>query len=90
MTEIVQQKADLPTDYSSEKGLKKVAIAEAAEKHFARPDGTCHCSGGSAQMRGSHCGAAAFEVLSCGRDRVRWPVPLVFYPREAGGRVGRV
>ncbi len=28
-------------------------------------------------LRGSHCGAAAFEVLSCGRDRVRWPVPLV-------------
>ncbi len=27
-------------------------------------------------LRGSHCGAAAVEVLSCGRDRVRWPVPL--------------
>ena len=26
-------------------------------------------------LRGSHCGAA-FEALSCGRDRVRWPVPL--------------
>ncbi len=24
-------------------------------------------------LRGSHCGAAAFEALSCGRDRVRWP-----------------
>ncbi len=41
-------------------------------------------------LRGSHCGAAALEALSCGRDRVRWPVPLAFYPREAGGRVGRV
>ncbi len=40
--------------------------------------------------RGSHCGAAAVEALSCGRDRVRWPVPLAFYPREVGGRVGRV
>ncbi len=27
-------------------------------------------------LRGSHCGAAAFGALSCGRDRVRWPVPL--------------
>ncbi len=27
-------------------------------------------------LRGSHCGAAAFEALSCGRDRVRWSVPL--------------
>ncbi len=23
-------------------------------------------------LRGSHCAAAAFEALSCGRDRVRW------------------
>ncbi len=23
-------------------------------------------------LRGSHCGTAAFEALSCGRDRVRW------------------
>ncbi len=27
-------------------------------------------------LRGSHCEAAAVEGLSCGRDRVRWPVPL--------------
>ncbi len=27
-------------------------------------------------LRGSHCGAVAFDALSCGRDRVRWPVPL--------------
>ncbi len=24
-------------------------------------------------LRGSHYGAVAFEALSCGRDRVRWP-----------------
>ena len=30
----------------------------------------------ASDVRGSHCGAAAFEALSCGRDRVRWPVPL--------------
>ncbi len=27
-------------------------------------------------LRGSHCEVAAVEALSCGRDRVRWPVPL--------------
>ncbi len=27
-------------------------------------------------LRGSHCEAAAVEALSCGRDRVRWQVPL--------------
>ena len=27
-------------------------------------------------LRGSHCWAAAFAALSCGRDRVRWPVSL--------------
>ncbi len=32
-------------------------------------------------LRGSRCAAAAFEALSCGRDRVRWPVPLaVLHP----------
>ncbi len=31
-------------------------------------------------LRGSHCGAALFEALSCGRDRVRWAVPLAVVP----------
>ncbi len=30
-----------------------------------------------------------FEALSCGRDRVRWPVPLAAPPGLAGGRAGR-
>jgi len=29
-------------------------------------------------LRGSHCGAAALEALSCGRDRVRWPCRWLF------------
>ncbi len=28
---------------------------------------------------GRGCGAAAFEALSCGRDRVRWPAPLAVF-----------
>ncbi len=31
-------------------------------------------------LRGSHCGAAAFEALSCGRDRVRWRSRWLFRP----------
>ncbi len=43
-------------------------------------------------LRGSHCGAAAaVEALSCGRDRVRWPVPLAGAAQVyASGRAGRV
>ncbi len=41
-------------------------------------------------VRGSHCGAAAFEALSCGRGRVRWPVPLAAaVAGAASGRAGR-
>ncbi len=41
-------------------------------------------------LGGSHCGAAAFEVLSCGRDRVRWPCRwLLPWPTQASGRAGR-
>ena len=36
MTALAQRKAGLPADYSPEKGLKKLAVAEAAEKYFAR------------------------------------------------------
>jgi hypothetical protein len=36
-------------------------------------------------LRCSHCGVATVEALSCGRDRVRWPVPLadLTIPRPA-------
>ncbi len=34
-------------------------------------------------LRGSHCGAAAFAALSCGRDRVRWPCRWLYFDRAA-------
>jgi hypothetical protein len=39
--------------------------------------------------RGSHCGAAAFAALSCGRDRVRWPCRWLPLAGPASGRAGR-
>ena len=36
MTAVAKRDAGLPADYSPEKGLKSIAVAEAAEKYFAR------------------------------------------------------
>ena len=50
-----------------------VLAAKAAAAHFS-PAGVPSGRGFLAPangLRGSHCGAAAFEGLSCGRDRVR-------------------
>ena len=36
MTALAKQRGGLPTDYNPEKGLKNLAVAEAAEQYFAR------------------------------------------------------